>query len=164
MPATTSGQEPVVEPGAGSRVEPCLFQPRALPVHGDYRSRYRLEYNKVPFGHWRQRYSESPPTSGRKDPPYLYKTPRSGVYAYPGTQEEIYFYKDRWYSRFKGVWYWSWSYNGPWAYTDVDRVPGKMRDMPRQKYEKDDDRFKKVPWKRQDHGRGGKWKGEDNDY
>jgi hypothetical protein len=135
---------------------------RKLPR--DYRSKYRRDYYKVPFAHWRKRHTEPPPRYSQKEPPYLYKTPRSGVYAYPGAKGEIYYHKDRWYSRFKGVWYWSWSYNGPWAYKDVDRLPGKMKDMPRQKYDKDDDRYKRVPWKKW-KGKGGKGKGEwDDDY
>ena len=150
-------------PWAGINIGRVPRTLRNLPR--DYRSRYRQEYSRVPFAHWRKRHTESPPRYSQKEPPYLYKTPRSGVYAYPGAKGEIYYHKDRWYSRFKGVWYWSWSYNGPWAYKDVERLPGKMKDIPRQKYDKDDDRHKKVPWKKKGKGKGKKGKGEwDDDY
>ncbi|UCG39335.1 MAG: hypothetical protein JSV00_03645 [bacterium] len=137
---------------------------RRLPP--DYRSRYGREPYQVPFTHWRKRWNEPPPPTSYKEPGFLYKLPGAGAYAYPGVSDEIFFMKDRWYSRYKGVWYWSWSYNGPWAYIDVDRVPGKLRDVPRYRYDdkdrdkdKDKERFERVPWGK----KKGKEKGKDQD-
>jgi hypothetical protein len=113
---------------------------RKLPP--DYRRQYGLDRYRVPYGHWKQRWNEPPPKSNYKPPGYLYKVPHTGAYAYPRTSDQIYFRKDRWYKRYKGLWYWSWSYNGPWAYMKMDQVPRQMRNMPYQGY----DKYEKVPW------------------
>jgi hypothetical protein len=120
---------------------------RKLPP--DYRTRYRNDYNRVPYGHWKKRWNEPPPATNYKQPPFLYKVPKSGAYAYPGVPDEVLRYKDRWYKRYRGLWYWSWNYNGPWAFMDAERVPKNVRKLPPQHYERDGDRYKKIPWKEQ---------------
>lgn len=118
---------------------------RRLPP--DYRSRHRRDHYRVPYGHWKKRWNTPPPQTKYKPPPYMYKVPRSKVYAYPGIPSEIFYHQKRWYNRFQGVWYWSWSYNGPWAWIEVQRVPDKIRDLPRQPYDRDN-RYEKVPWEK----------------
>jgi hypothetical protein len=115
---------------------------RKLP--SDYRTRYRLEHYRVPFDHWTKRWTEPPPPTRYGEPGYLYKIQGSGVFAYPEISAEVYYYGDRWYSRYKGLWYWSWSYNGPWAYLEAVRTPAKVRELPRLK--QNQKHYKRVPW------------------
>lgn len=129
---------------------------RRLPP--DYRSRYHHEHYRVPYGHWEKRRDQPPPRSELRPPGFLYKLPKARVYAYPGIPDEVYFAKDRWYKRYRNVWYWSWSYNGPWAYIQPERVPRDMRDLPPQHFDRDD-RFERVPW---DKGRD-RWDEDWND-
>lgn len=121
--------------------------PRALrKLPPDFRRRYGQDHYRVPYGHWKKRWTDTPPQTSLSPPPYLYKGPRSGLYAYPGLSAEIYLFSDRWYTRFNGFWYWSWSFNGPWAYLEPDRTPDRLRDLPYYRYDRDDGRHEKVPW------------------
>ena len=118
---------------------------RKLPP--DYRAQYRRPHYRVPYGHWQKRWNEPPPTTKYKPPGFLYKVPKTGAYAYPNVPDEIFRYKDRWFKRYKGTWYWSWNYNGPWAYSNPDRVPKKLKDTEPYPYWKDQKKYKTVPWK-----------------
>jgi hypothetical protein len=129
-------------PWLNLRVERVPKVLRKLPP--DYRSRYRHDQYRVPYGHWKKRWEAPPPQTKQKPPGFMYKVPKAGAYAYPDARNEMFFRKDRWYKRYQGVWYWSWSYNGPWAYINPEQVPKQVRNLPPQRY----DQYEKVPWEK----------------
>jgi len=140
------------------------MRPDRLPSHfrrlpPDYHTRYRQDHYRVPYGHWEKRRDQPPPRSDLRPPGFLYKLPNTRTYAYPGVPDEIFFNKDRWYKRYNNVWYWSWSYNGPWAYMQPERVPKQMRNMPRQRFDRDD-RYERIPWEKGKNKWNGEWEWE----
>ena len=63
-------------------------------------------------------------------PPDVFVIP--GTYAYfpPAVDIDIIFYGGYWYRPHRGYWYRSSSYNGKWAYVEIERLPRGIRTLP----------------------------------
>ena len=63
-------------------------------------------------------------------PPAMVVIP--GTYAYypPDVEAEIFFYQGHWYRPYRGHWFISAEYNGPWGSVAIGRVPRVLRTMP----------------------------------
>jgi hypothetical protein len=59
-------------------------------------------------------------------PRFLY-TPPLGFYVSVDGPYDIVYYEDRYFIYDDGRWYGSSAYNGPWAYVDDHRLPGRLR-------------------------------------
>jgi hypothetical protein len=118
-------------------------QLRKLPR--DYRTRYRTEYYKVPFGHWEKRRQALPPRA-RPEPPSYVRKYKGNVYLHP-KDPDVVFHDGYWYRKYKGVWYQGKSNKGPWRYRDYDYLPKAVKKLPPE-YRKPDPRKppKQVPW------------------
>ncbi len=62
--------------------------------------------------------------------PDLVVIPGTYVYRVPDIETDILFYQGFWYRPFEGRWYRSRSYNGPWGFITVGRVPLSLRRLP----------------------------------
>jgi len=71
-----------------------------------------------------------PPPFVIQAPPPVAVIPGTYVYMIPGIDVDILFYGGYWYRPYEGRWYWASSYNGPWAYIDIGRVPGALLTLP----------------------------------
>jgi hypothetical protein len=139
------------------RIESIPRNLRRIPR--DYRTRYWRDYYRVPYSYWKDRQKARPPKREYKEPSYLYKAPKPKTYIYPGAKDEVFFYKGRWYNRHKGVWYRGKNYQGPWNYTEVEKVPKHLRNMPPD-YRKREKEYRKVPYEKL---KKKKWKDKDDD-
>src|SRR6266498_1759269 len=70
----------------------------------------------------------SPPPIEITEPPELLPIPGRYVYFVPDIDEDIFFYRGRWYRPHKGRWFRSESYNGPWEH--IRKVPPALIDLP----------------------------------
>jgi hypothetical protein len=119
---------------------------RRLPR--DYRTRYRNEYYRVPYGHWQKRRQQLPPRVKSSPPPYVQK-----------------------YNRYKGLWYQGKTNTGPWRYPEIGFLPKAIKKLPPEYREKRPDKPpKQIPWpkvekkyRRKMEKRDREWKWEDDD-
>ncbi len=63
-------------------------------------------------------------------PPAMVVVPGSYVYYPPEVGVEIFFYHGNWYRPYRGGWYVSGHYNGPWQSVERRRVPRMVREVP----------------------------------
>ncbi len=63
-------------------------------------------------------------------PPAVVVIPGTYVYAVPDVDLSILFYRGYWYRPHNGRWYRASSYNGPWAYIQLSRIPRVLVDLP----------------------------------
>lgn len=131
--------------GPWTRVE-VRFLPRQLRhLPRDYRTRYRNEYYKVPYGHWEQRRQALPPRDRYERPDYVRKY-KGDVYLHP-RDPDVVFHDGYWYRRYKGVWYQGKSSKGPWRYRDYDYLPKPVKKLPPEyRMPRPDRPYKEVPW------------------
>jgi len=117
---------------------------RRLPR--DYRSRYRNDYYRVPYGHWEKRREELPPTAREHSPPPYVKKYKGNVYLYPDNPDVV-FYDGYWYRKYKGLWYQGKSSTGPWRYREIGFLPKPVKKLPPD-YRKPRPQkpYKPVPW------------------
>jgi len=71
-----------------------------------------------------------PPVVVIHEPPPVVVIPRTYVYYTPDVDVDIFFYHGHWYRPHHGHWYRATAYNGPWAYTAPDKVPGVLFGLP----------------------------------
>jgi hypothetical protein len=71
-----------------------------------------------------------PPPFVIQAPPPVVVIPGTYVYLVPGIDVDILFYHGYWYRPYEGRWYWASSYNGPWGYLDIGRVPRALITLP----------------------------------
>jgi hypothetical protein len=74
--------------------------------------------------------SVSLPSIVISSPPPVVVVPGTYVYVIPDIEADIVFYHDYWYRPFKGGWYRSQGYNGPWGFIARERVPGVLFKLP----------------------------------
>lgn len=63
-------------------------------------------------------------------PPAVVVVPGTYVYAVPDIEVGLFFYQGFWYRPYEGHWYWASSYNGPWAFIEISRVPRVLVELP----------------------------------
>ncbi len=63
-------------------------------------------------------------------PPPVIVVPGTYVYSVPDIEVGLFFYQGHWYRPYEGRWYWASSYNGPWAYVELSRVPRVLVELP----------------------------------
>ncbi len=63
-------------------------------------------------------------------PPALIVIPGTYVYYPPDVGVDIFFYHDHWYRPYRGRWFISGEYNGPWGAVGIRRVPRVLRGLP----------------------------------
>jgi hypothetical protein len=63
-------------------------------------------------------------------PPALVVIPGTYVYYPPDVSADIFFYQGYWYRPYRGHWFISAEYNGPWGAVAIGRVPHVLRTMP----------------------------------
>lgn len=63
-------------------------------------------------------------------PPPVVVIPGTYVYVVPDIDVTFLFYHGYWYRPYEGRWYMASSYNGPWAYIELSRVPRVLVDLP----------------------------------
>lgn len=63
-------------------------------------------------------------------PPAVIVIPGTYVYSVPDIEVGLFFYQGFWYRPHEGRWYRASSYNGPWAYVEISRVPRVVVDLP----------------------------------
>ncbi len=92
-------------------------------------------------------------------PPEVVVIPGTYVYMVPGIDVDVLFYGGYWYRPYEGRWYWASSYNGPWAYIDIGRVPRAVLTLPPD-YRRLPPGYHHIPdaefrdnWRRWDHER-----------
>ncbi len=140
---------------------------RRLPR--DYRTRYRNEYYRVPYGHWEKRRQQLPPRVKSSPPPYVQKY-KGSVYLHPKDRDVV-FHDGYWYRRYKGLWYQGKSSTGPWRYPEIGFLPKAIKKLPPEYRERRPDRPpKQVPWpkvekkyRKKMEKRDRDWKWEDDD-
>ena len=71
-----------------------------------------------------------PPPFVIQAPPPVVVIPGTYVYLVPGVDVDILFYHGYWYRPYEGRWYRASSYNGPWAYLEIGRVPRALITLP----------------------------------
>lgn len=71
-----------------------------------------------------------PPALVLPAPPELVVIPNTYAYFAPGIDVDIVFYHGYWYRPHAGYWYRARSYNGPWNYIVIDRVPRTVIHLP----------------------------------
>lgn len=72
----------------------------------------------------------SPPPLVFSVPPEVVVIPETYAYFSPGVAVDLFFCQGYWYRPYQGYWYRSVSYNGPWVYIDVPRVPYSLIHLP----------------------------------
>jgi hypothetical protein len=72
----------------------------------------------------------TPPPLAFHGPPELAVIPGTYVYYLPDVQEDIFFYHGYWYRPFRGRWYRSAGYEGPWVYITTSNVPAPLYRLP----------------------------------
>ena len=118
-------------------------QLRRLPR--DYRTRYRNDYYRVPYGHWEKRREAVPPKAQHSTPPYVEKYKRN-VYLSPKSPDVV-FHDGSWYRRYKGIWYQGKSNTGPWRYREMEKLPKTIKKLPPEyRNKKPGKPYKQVPW------------------
>ena len=136
--------------GANYRGPWTHIEVRHIPRHlrrlpKDYRSKYRHDYYRVPYGHWKKRYYEVPPRSKNGSPPYMEKY-KNKVYLYPKDRDVI-FHDGNWYRRYKGLWYEGRSNTGPWRYRENKGLPKAVKKLPPDYRKPEPGKpYKQVPW------------------
>ncbi len=147
--------------GPWDRVREVPSALKDLP--SDYRSVPR-GYNRVPYGdlssnwerwerekYWDRRRDEdrersvaiTPPAVRIMESPDVLPIPGRYVYFIPDIDADIFFYHDSWYRFYKGRWFASDGYNGPWDY--IRRVPSAIKDVPLD-YRTVPSRFQRIPY------------------
>jgi hypothetical protein len=63
-------------------------------------------------------------------PPPVVVIPGTYVYVIPDVDVAILFYHGYWYRPYQGHWYRASSYNGPWVYLELSRVPRALVELP----------------------------------
>lgn len=74
--------------------------------------------------------SVSLPSIVISSPPPVVVVPGTYVYVIPDIEADIFFYHEYWYRPFKGQWFRSAGYNGPWIVVTPARVPGVLIKLP----------------------------------
>jgi hypothetical protein len=67
-----------------------------------------------------------PPVIVSTAPPPLVVVPGSPVYYAPSLSVNYFAYSGRYYSHHNGAWFLAMTYNGPWGYIAVERVPHSL--------------------------------------
>jgi hypothetical protein len=63
-------------------------------------------------------------------PPEVVVIPGTYAYFAPGVDVDIFFYHNYWYRPYRGRWYRSFGYDGPWNFIPERRVPGVLLHLP----------------------------------
>jgi hypothetical protein len=71
-----------------------------------------------------------PPAYAFPGPPDVVPIPGTYVYLVPGINVDMFFYRGYWYRPFGGRWYVAATFNGPWLYTPIRRVPRVLLTLP----------------------------------
>jgi hypothetical protein len=102
-----------------------------------------------------------PPAIVYAAPPQLVVVPGSPVYYAPSVSVNFFSYGGRYYSHHNGAWFLATTYNGPWNYVAVERVPQPVLAVPVAYYKVPPGHMKQgggpPPWA--GHGKGPKHKG-----
>jgi hypothetical protein len=70
------------------------------------------------------------PTLEIDAPPAVVVIPGTYAYYVPDVDADIIFYQNSWYRPYGGRWYRARSYNGPWGFVSVNRVPAPLLHLP----------------------------------
>ena len=70
------------------------------------------------------------PTFVLPAPPPVVVIPGTYLYAVPDIDVTLLFYQGYWYRPYEGRWFVAFSYNGPWAFIELSRVPRVLIDHP----------------------------------
>ena len=108
---------------------------------------------------------EAPPRVEFAEPPEVVPIPGRYVYFVPGIDSDLFFYHSRWYRHYKGGWFRSEYYDGPWEH--VREVPSALIDLPPD-YRTIPHRYSRIPygelrnnWERWERERHWDRRGED---
>ncbi len=119
-------------------------QLRKLPR--DYRTRYRNDYYRVPYGHWEKRDRDLPPRGKSSTPPPYVNKYKGNVYINP-RDPDVVFHEGYWYRKYKGLWYQGKSTTGPWRYPQIGFLPKAVKKLPPDYQQpKPGKPYERVPW------------------
>ena len=71
-----------------------------------------------------------PPPIVVAEPPRLVIVPRTPVYYAPSLPANYFYYDGGYYTVHEGSWFYATSYNGPWTFVSVQRVPRPVLAVP----------------------------------
>src|SRR5574337_2157760 len=103
-----------------------------------------------------------PPAIVLPAPPPLVVVPGTPVYYAPSLSVNFFAYGGRYYSHHNGAWFMATTYNGPWSFVAVERVPQPVLAVPVAYYKVPPGHMKKdggpPPWAGHGKGPKNKWK------
>ncbi len=78
-------------------------------------------------------------------PPAMMVIPGTYAYFAPDVDADIFFYHGYWYRPYRGQWFMSAEYNGPWGSIAVQRVPGVLINLP-SNYRRVPPHYERMPY------------------